>query len=273
MGARSKTVMMRPPFYDGPPRFDVGLKPIDAGQWLLPDDQADWLPAKNQLIDSQREAVFAALSRSAAAQGEASNLIAQALGASLIADEPALLAASRLVSDDLVIMERADDEWTNTACCLCSPTFFSAPYALGKSLLMLHAPVPDGDFGLAKRIGRVFSNLTPDLVLERHNWTVQWGAERYTPDGEPLRKAAAAAPLSEACHQLFLRVERQTIRALPLTGAILFTIRIRLTKLADLLANPLHRRAFEAAWADAQDPVRAYKKWAVLARHVDALLA
>jgi dimethylamine monooxygenase subunit A len=265
--------MRYPPFYDGPPRFDVGLKPIEAGQWLLPDDQADWLVGKNQLIDNQSEAVFAALTASIAAQGEAANMIAQTCGVKLANKEPPLLAASRLVSDDLVIMENIAGEWTNTACCLCNPTFFSAHYALGKSLAFLHDPVPDGDFGLARRISRVFTHLAPDQVLERHNWTVQWSDARFTPDGTPLRDAAMTADVAQCKDKLYVRTERQTIRALPQTKAVLFTIRIRLAKLHDLLANPDHKKAFADAWAQAPEPVRAYKKWAVLERHVAHCLA
>jgi dimethylamine monooxygenase subunit A len=265
--------MSSPPFYAGPPHFDVGLKPIALSDWLVPDDQAHWLKGKGALLDQDRDAVFAAMAASQPAQEEVAALIAAETQGQLAPDEPPLMAASRLVSDDLVIMQRTGDVWTNTACCLCNPTFFSAHDAIGKSLALLHAPVPDGDFGLAARIGRVFSHLAPDLVLERHNWTVQWSDTRYSPDGTPLRQAAAAADIREAKDQLFMRVERQTIRALPKSGAVLFTIRIRLSHLAQLLSDPDHARAFETAWRSAPEPVRTYKKWAVLERHVDVLLA
>jgi dimethylamine monooxygenase subunit A len=114
--------------------------------------------------------------------------------------------------------------------------------------------------------------LQADTILERHNWTVQWSDARYTPDGTPLREQAALAPSGQEHHQLFLRVERQTIRRLPVSGAVLFTIRIRLSKLADLLAQSEHAAAFARAWETAPQPVRDYKKWAVLERHVAALL-
>jgi dimethylamine monooxygenase subunit A len=261
-----------PLFLQGPPRFDVGLRPIALDQWLFPDDQAHWLAQKAHLIDSQRDAVFVASPASLPAQDEAAALIAQAGDAILTSHDAPLIAAARLVSDDLVIMEYLDGQWTNTACCLCNPTFFSAHYAYGKSLALLHAPVPDGDFGLAARVGRVFTNLATATILERHNWTVQWSDARYTPDGTPLREAAAHADIAFASANLFLRVERQTIRKLPQTGAVLFTIRIRLTKLADVLADQDHKTAFRKSWVDAPQNVRAYKKWDVLERHVSAVL-
>jgi dimethylamine monooxygenase subunit A len=259
-------------FADGPPRFDVGLKPIALENWLLPDDQALWLPDKNALLDRQPQDVFGETHGSQAAQAELAQLIADLTTTPLRANEPALMACARLVSDDLVVLKKDAGDWQVIACCLCSPTFFSAPYALGKTLAQLHGPVPDGDFGLSARIARVFTGLQPDLILERHNWTVQWSDARFTPDGQPLRDAAEQAPVIQAANSLFLRIERQTIRKLPLTGTLVFTIRIRLTKLADLLADADTRAAFGSAWKDAPARVRSYKKWAALERHVEHLL-
>ena len=264
--------MRHQPYFEGPPQFNVGLKPIAAVDWLLPDDQADWLTSKNKLIDTLQEDIFVELAGSRPAQFEAAQLIGLACNQTIAKDEAPLLAASRLISDDLVIMENKHDVWTTTACCLCSPTFFSAQHAIGKSLKALHDPVPDGDYQLAARIGRVFTNLTSDTILERHNWTVQWSNARFTPNGAPLRDQAEHASVSEAATHLFLRVERQTIRRLSATGAVLFTIRIRLTPVARLLSDPNQRDAFAHAWQNAPPPIRRYKKWAVLERHVDALL-
>jgi dimethylamine monooxygenase subunit A len=261
-----------PPFVDGPPRFDVGLRPIAMNAWLLPDDQTYWLAQKNELIDTHAQTVFRAQDRSLLAQQEAAALIAQLTNQHLLPSNAPLLEAARWVSDDLVIMQDDGAGWFATACCLCSPTFFSASHAIGKTLPQLHDPVPDGDFNLSKRIGRVFSNLAPDTILERHNWTVQWSDARHTPDGAPLRELASSADTLCAAANLFLRVERQTIRKLPSTGAVLFTIRIRLNNLATLLDNPSYYDAFQDAWVSAPEHVRGYKEWAVLERHVAQLL-
>jgi dimethylamine monooxygenase subunit A len=101
---------------------------------------------------------------------------------------------------------------------------------------------------------------------------VQWSDDRYTPDALALRTQAAEAVIGEGANMLFLRVERQTIRRLPNSGAVLFTIRIRLSPLAQLLAEPRHRAAFRVAWQSAPQEVRHYKQWAVFERHVHALI-
>jgi len=199
-------------------------------------------------------------------------LVCAAANQEITNGEPLLIGASRLVSDDLIIMDKRDGVWTLVAATLCAPTFFNAQYAIGKSLSLLHDPIPSGDFDLSGRIARVFDNFAPDMVLERFNWTVQWCDERYTPNGAKLREAAQNAQLNEAPNMLYERVERQTIRKLPKTGAVVFTIRIRLSKLSDLLQNKDEYIAFENAWKNAPQNVREYKKWATLERHVTHLL-
>jgi hypothetical protein len=254
------------PFRDGPPTFTVGLRPIPMERWLTPDDQAGWLAGKSKVLDREGSAVLGAIDGSRAGQAEVAALAADALGA----PAPDFAAASRLVSDDLCLMERRDRGWTLTAASLCSPTYFRLDHALGRTLHELHEPVPGGE-QLANRIARVFDGLRDGLVLERFNWTVQAGPERYTPTRKPLHERAAGASLHEAAALLHLRVERQTIRRLPQTGGVLFTIRIRLDPLAGLLEARADAEAFAAAWATASADARRYKGWQVYDRLVAAL--
>lgn len=256
----------------GPPKFEVGLKPIAPENWLNPDDQKDWLPEKNCLLDNSLNDVFRALSDTQEAQEELAQLISAHKKKKLRGEEPPIISASRLTSDDLIIMDKRDGEWTLVAATLCNPTFFDANYALGKDLSLLHGPIPTGNFDLSGRIARIFDNIPPDAVLERFNWTVQWSNQRYTPDGEVLRQESLAAPLDLAKEMVHERVERQTIRLLPKTRAIVFTIRIRITNLWKLLQTIDERIMFENAWTHAPANVREYKKWYSLEHHVKYLL-
>lgn len=256
----------------GPPKFEVGLRPIKPSEWLNPDDQEHWLPSKNQLLNNSLSDVFGAFDDTLEVQSELAEMVSAHKSAPLKGNEPPLISASRLTSDDLIIMDKRDGAWTLVAATLCNPTFFDAGYALGKDLSLLHGPVPTGAYDLSGRIARVFDNLAPDLVLERFNWTVQWSHQRYTPNGAILREASKKAPLSEAKSMVHERVERQTIRILPKTRAIVFTIRIRISNLWDLLQAWEERKAFENAWINAPQNVREYKKWESLEHHVKYLL-
>jgi len=250
-----------PPFLAGPPAFQVGLRPIPVEAWLTPDWEAATLPEKRALLRERGEEVYRALPGSEAATYEAARLIG--------ADT--LLEAAALVSDDLVVLERDAEAWRVTALALCAPTFFSAAEAIGRSLECLHGPVP-AEPRFAQRIARVFDGLRPDLVLERGNWTVQPGPARYTPKAAVVFEPVANLSPQALAASLHLRTERQTIRRLPDTGGVLFTIRVSLQPLAPLLREPAVRDAFAQAWTGAPAVVRLYKRWPALDAAVAALL-
>lgn len=263
------------PFLAGPPAFIVGLKPIAESAWLAPDVEAHCLAEKHALLDAQYDDVFREARLSRMGQTEAALMVTRACGAALSTKEAPLAEASRYVSDDLVLMEKRDGVWVCTALSLCSPTFFSAAHALGKSLDGLHEPVPDelgpgGSQALGQRIGRVFDHLHADAILERFNWTVQAGPDRYTPSSAPLIERAVSVDPRDALDVLHLRVERQTIRRLTQTGGILFTIRVSLDPLRAVLMAA--RAAFEHAWRHAPPPVARYKKWAAVKDLVEGAL-
>ena len=67
-------------------------------------------------------------------------------------------------------------------------------------------------------------------------------------------------------------MERQTIRRLPETGGVLFTIRIALDPLEPILRNPETGAALAAGWRGAADNARRYKRWDALEAAMEHLL-
>lgn len=261
------------PFIDRPTAFAVGLKPIALEAWLTPDWEAAHIEEKRCLMAARAEEVCLVLPGSEAAQLEAAKLVLAATGAThLPQNDSPIAAASALVSDDLVVMEHRAGAWTATAASLCTPTYFSAAQALGSSLAHLHGPVPAGD-GFSERIARVFSAIEPDMVLERFNWTVQPTADRFTPRSAPLKALAGQIEDAAALDVMHLRVERQTLRRLPQSGAVLFTIRVSLDPLRAVFGVPGAMAAFASSWAGAPQALRAYKGWACYERLIEAALA
>lgn len=240
------------------PRFEPGLNPIPTANWLTPDTESEaWLRDKCLILKMTRADVVGGDLNSAAAE-EALQMIMSATGQTPVQNMPtALEEAASLVSDDLCVLsaERPGD-WRLTAGVLCAPTYWTLPERIGLDLGGLHGPVPGGDPELSSRISRVFSGLNPDVVLERFNWTVQASEKRYTPDRPTVT--------GKHVEDLHLRVERQTIRKLPRSGAVLFTIRIGVDPLLPILADAEAREAFEDAWIGAPQDVRRYKHWDAL---------
>jgi len=254
------------PYLAGPPRFRVGLRRLDPARWLRPDPELEAGRAHGTaMLDARFQAVFRAMPGSPAAQAEARALVEAALGEDAPeTGEPELARARRLVSDDLVVMAKDGADWRAAALALCQPTFFSAGHAIGKSLDALHGPVPGGSPKLAGAVSQIFDRLPAVAVFERFNWTIQCGEERYAPDGEPLRARAARLGADAAAQRLCLRVERQTIRRLPETGGVLFTIRVAIDPLTAALADADGARAIATAWRQAPGEARGYKRWAAL---------
>ncbi len=253
------------PYRAGAPTFVPGMRPLDLDQWLTPDTEAHVLEWKRALL-AEPKRVWHQSTEGQAAAGEAAACVGAAVGAPT--DD--LLSASALVSDDLVVMEKRGCDWLCTGLTLTAPTFFSIDDAFGHDLTALHGPVPDGH-RLARRIGRVFDGLQPDTVLERFNWTLQCGPDRFTPDGAPLRARATMIAQAEAEATVHLRVERQTIRKLPRTGAVLFTIRVCLDPLTAITSAD--RPALATAWRSLTGQGRAYKRWDAMDRLVEQIFA
>lgn len=264
------------PALDAGGAFAIGLKPIPLERWFEHDEPgAGRRERKRTVMARAGELAWAALPNSHAGQLEAFQLVAEARG--LIVLEPPgrgpLEAAALLVSDDLCLMERRAGGWTLTAASLCAPTFFSAVEVVGRPLASLHAPVPGFEAGLLARVTRIFDALRPGLVLERRNWTLSNDPAPFQPDATPARSRIDGIAPETAGASLFVRTERQTVRRLPRTGGVLFTIRVRNVSLNDLAGDPERLAAFARAWRGATPAFRAYKRLALFDALVEGWLS
>jgi len=239
-----------------PRLFEIATKPLAVTDWLDPDaDMAAQLAEKERLRQSHFDETFAALDGSAAAQAELLALLINSLperfpalwqrhGESLMvvptgavvapSNEPALLTASRLVQDDLLILERSEAGWRLTAGSLSFPSSWRLTDKIGLPLDLIHDPVPG--FGPGTRaaivMARMFDALRPDMPMIRWNWSLYGDDGLFHPQGSDPNRPRFG--IGERADPVFLRVERQTLRKLPQTGAIAFTIRISIINFDDL---------------------------------------
>jgi hypothetical protein len=132
-------------------------------------------------------------------------------------------------------MRRGEDGWRLAVASLCFPSSWSLEEKFGRPLQDIHTPVPG--FGRGTRtadvIHRIFDNLAVELPVERLNWSLQANPDLYQPLSNDARIDRAQArpsrfPGADVAESAFIRVERQTLRKLPASGDILFTIRIHL---------------------------------------------
>lgn len=261
--------------YDGSSQpFTIGLKPLDLHDWIEVDDHLPaYLDEKAERNRTMLDRVFAEDTVSRGAQSEVLHLLGEHLPARFpetyrrdgdaiailptgrivtLGSEPPLLAAASLVQEDLVIMQRGESGWYLAAASLCFPSSWSLAEKFGKPLTEIHQPVPG--FGPGSRpdelIARMFDRLQPGNPVERFNWSLQPDPDRYKSLSDHARMTPGRLrfPHAERAAGVFIRVERQTLRKLPETGAILFTIRIHIDPLETLTRQP-QRAALATSFA------------------------
>jgi len=240
--------------------FRIGLAPIAMEAWFE-GGEADPAARKDPLYNGATAAVWAATDRSREGQAEVMALVAEALGRPIEPGlRPPLYAAAREVADDLCLMEKRDGIWRLSALSLSAGSFFTATEVIGRSLSELHRPVNGFEDRLLTRVTRIFDGLREGLLLERRNWSVVSSPELHMPDPAPMRAAIPGLDPERAADQLFVRCERQTLRRLPATGGVVFTIRVWIDPLSAIAAEPGRLARFAQAWRTAHPDFRAYKK-------------
>jgi dimethylamine monooxygenase subunit A len=125
------------------------------------------------------------------------------------------------------------------------PTDWRLADKLGLELTAIHAPIHGYAEQLSGGVDHFMTMLAPGAIYGRANWfVVPSDALRWMPEDDPEARFAQVTT-DNAGETLFVRCERQTLRRLPQTGAILFTIGIDVAPLGTLSA-PVVQRVAEA---------------------------
>ncbi|NNU81826.1 DUF3445 domain-containing protein [Halovulum dunhuangense] len=168
----------------------------------------------------------------------------------------------RLCQEDWLLLLADGDRHRLVAGAVCFPSGWRLADKLGQPLGSIHAPVPEYDADLARRVDRIFGALRVEAPVQRINWSVATGPRLFAPPGLP-RPPEGDGPC--------LRIERQTLRRLPESGAVVFTVKTEITPIRALDARS---RAAVLAAMDALDPAtRAYKMTAQEAQAIRAALS
>lgn len=238
------------PFESGPYRMSMSLTTVPESAWFEIDQRyPDEMAERRQLLAERHDDVFAALPSSDAARHETLHDIAANLsthvpqwfsrdGSTLhnrltneswnLAAPPCdpLELAGRLVQEDLCIIQNTDDGPRFTAAVLCFPSRWRLYEKIGKPLVAVHGPVPHYAERLASPVDRFMTKVQAGHIASRLNWSVLDDPAMYQPTGKWREATNSAITSGNAGDSLYLRVERQTLRRLPRSGAILFGIRV-----------------------------------------------
>ncbi len=261
------------PFRPDPFRLAMGLVPLDLQDWIEPDDQmATDLAEKERLCRERHHEVFAALP----AADTGSTEVLECLAAHLPNRFPTLYRrvdgcldnlvtgqrwnliesglhpldlAGRLVQEDLCLMRREEDAETYSlvGASVCFPTRWRLADKMGKSVDVIHNPVPEYEAKLGATMNRFFSRLKTKRPVWRLNWSLTDNPTLFQPTGHGRSEHNTIITDRNAGETVWLRIERQTLRRLPRTGDILFTIRVYVRPLHTLASHPQQAAALAAA--------------------------
>lgn len=241
------------------PKYNVtmGLRQIQAEEWIELDNHfpkyhaekarrikergekcvqthPDAFPAAIELLEELREylpARYPTLFRRTSVgldniwSGESFNIVERPL------KEDPMAICARLVQDDLAIMIERDGQYYLMAGCVLLAGFWRLSDKYGMCLSEIHTSgsVPHYKEKLEVGMMKFFNRLRPDVFFTRNNYFIQvddslpWSWSIGDEDSPEVSWSTAEKDKPIDNH--FFRSERQSLRRLPKSGAVCFTIR------------------------------------------------
>lgn len=223
----------------------MGLAALGEAEWL---QSAPDLALRGRIFDTYPQSV--ALTPEAE---EPAQELAELLGIS-----GGLEACARNYWEDMCLLTRRPDEeiYRLIGAAIAFPSDWNPAHKIGLPLSALHQPIHGYEEQLATGVDHFMGALKPGKIFGRCNWfisptpSLRWIAAGSQQD------AFAQVTADNAGQDLFVRCERQTLRRLPQTDAILFTIGIYVEPLGALSPANIAGIATSIATIPAEEAAR-----------------
>lgn len=216
-----------------------GVQPAPLAQWLWVDDAyGAQMAHRARLIAAQPKAVIAQEPGTQDALSELLDTVLEALpamgfgrhddrvtcpdGREVVIDRTRVLhTLGHILQQDLCLHQKPAGaaEHHLTAAVLCFPASWRLADKIGRPLSQVHAPVDAYDTRMAQRVQRMFDAMPTDRLLWRGNALLYADPELHQP-----RRASHRRHTPHQGERVWIRSERQVLRKLPRTGAVVFAI-------------------------------------------------
>lgn|GEM_PF-325147 len=210
----------------------IGLAKLSEAEWLQPSPD---LTARAQTFDAHPESV----QLTPEAEAPAREL------AAMRGVTGGLEGAARSAWEDMCLLlpREGEDIYRLIGAAVAFPTDWNPADKMGLPLASLHGTIHGYEDQLASGVDRFMTRLKPGAIYGRCNWFVSpTPALRWIAQGPPEQEFAHVTA-DNAGGTLFIRSERQTLRRLPQTGAVLFTIGVYVSPLGALSPANIARMA------------------------------
>lgn len=204
--------------------------PLRMGLVRLAED--DWLARQPDL--AAREAAFDAHPESVVVLPEAEGAALEL--ADMLGIDGGLEQVARGQWEDVCLLtrERGDAPLRLTGAAVAFPTDWRLEEKIGKPVMAVHQPIDGYAEQLGNAVDRFLDGLRPGAIFGRTNaFVVANGMLRYLPQDDPAQRFAHVTP-ANAGQMLYVRCERETLRRLPKSGAVVFTIGVHVAPLGSL---------------------------------------
>ena len=206
-------------------RHRLGTFPVEIANWFLRDAEFDLtVQLKKKLLATRRSEVVGLQPGGEDVAQEAAQLVSAWAGVKLASTGiDSLVEASLLVADDLAVLQPVKsqdgrEQLMLNAAVVCCPSRWMLSEKMGHNMLAIHEPVAKYADHVGAAVDTYFQRLTVEKPVWRSNWIIQDHPALFQPQ-------IPSGPLVKTPDELWIRMERQTLRRLPKTGGILFTIR------------------------------------------------
>ena len=256
------------PYKNGEEVVKVGLEPIEEAEWLEIDNLFDSeIELKKKLYESHYKEIHQELELSLKSQQELLEVLKTHLkqyhpDRKFTATETSspLKRASLMVQEDLVLMIPEEEKYFLGAASLCAPSNWSLKEKFNDSLIDLHKFVPSYEKKIGNRVNNIFNKLPNNRIFQRFNWSIYEDASLFQPvKSKSLVERSKTITDKNAGDRLFIRVERQTIRRLPKTQAIAFTIRVHVDPLSSIREDLLLIKGLKKTLKNLSQDMKKYK--------------
>ncbi|KAF2215505.1 hypothetical protein CERZMDRAFT_94907 [Cercospora zeae-maydis SCOH1-5] len=144
-----------------------------------------------------------------------------------LASTPPMQVLLHNVPEDFAIMLRdpVTGLYTFRSGMIMSSLGWSLGTKIGLKLSDIHKPVPDYKEKMEFSMDRYFSKKPTDKPIQRGSWGLEVDRPLFMPPGDPHSLVREAQNPEHSIDQMHLRVDWQTLRRLPLSGAIVFNFK------------------------------------------------
>lgn len=153
---------------------------------------------------------------------------------------PPLLVLLHNVPEDFAIMLRSPTTglYSFRAGVIMSSLGWSLGSKIGLQLHEIHHPVPDYKEKMQFSMNRYFSKKPTDKAIQRGSWGLEVDKPLFMPPDDPHEKLRDAQDPQHGIDRMHLRVDWQTLRRLPLSGAVVFNFKGLFTPVTELRNEP-----------------------------------